>query len=193
MHQRKDYFYRKAKKDAYLARSVYKLAEMDEKFKLFHEGQVLLDLGTSPGSWVQYLLRRYASQIKIVGVDCQESLVPESEAFHFVRADLLTLDPSVLRARYAEYDGVLSDAAPNTSAIRWCDASRSFELCLKGWRLAEELLKRGGFFVCKIFQGEEVKGFQRDLQNAFESVRLFKPRGSRKESPEIYLVAIGKK
>lgn len=193
MHKRKDYFYKKAKNEAYLARSAYKLSELDEKFRLFHHGQVILDLGTSPGSWAQYLLRHYGPEIRIVGVDCLKSAMPETKSYRFVEADILSIDSARLLAFYPHYDGVISDAAPNTTGTRWCDASRSLELCRAGWKLSQSVLKQGGFFVCKIFQGEDVTAFQRDLQNGFESVRLFKPKGSRDESPEVYLVALDKK
>jgi 23S rRNA (uridine2552-2'-O)-methyltransferase len=186
-----DYYARKAKQEGLLARSAYKLEELDRKWRLIRPTDAVLDLGSSPGSWLQYALKR-APQGVVVGVD-RHSPAPEvAGRVQVLVADVFELDPAALRRYAPSYDVVLSDLAPATSGDAFVDSQRSLRLAERATEIALALLRPGGRFVVKLFQGEDLPGFRASLAERFEEVRLFKPQSSRTESNEIYLVGLGR-
>jgi 23S rRNA (uridine2552-2'-O)-methyltransferase len=186
-----DHYTRRAKKEKWLARSVYKLQEIDHKFKLICRGNRVLDLGCYPGSWTQYALKKVGNQGEVVGIDLSrpDQLLPAG--FRFVQADVMSLEPQWLAREISPRDVVISDLASPTTGISATDTSRSIALAGKALEIAHVLLKRNGSFVCKILEGEDIKGFKADVSGGFSQVRLFRPRATRKRSREVYLVGQG--
>ena len=188
-----DHYSKRAKKEHYPARSVFKLKEAQKKFSLIKKGDRVLDLGCSPGSWLLYAAELTGKRGRVLGIDLKAipiKLPPQAKA---LTADILTID----RAWFDEqklgdrFNVVLSDMAPATTGSKGLDAARSFQLCQTALNIAEMVLKPGGSFMCKIFQGEEFKEFSDIVRNRFKRHKIFKPRSSRKESKEIFIVGLG--
>ena len=185
-----DHYTRRAKKEKWLARSVYKLQEIDNKFKLIHKSNRLLDLGCYPGSWTQYALQKAGNQGEVVGIDLTRPAKLLQEGFRFIQADVMSLDPQWLAREISPRDVVISDLAPPTTGIGATDTSRSIALAGKALEIACALLKRNGSFVCKILEGEDIKEFKAEVSGDFRQVRLFRPKATRKRSREVYLVGL---
>ncbi|MBW1869070.1 MAG: RlmE family RNA methyltransferase [Deltaproteobacteria bacterium] len=183
-----DHYARRAKKEKWLARSVYKLQEIDNKFKLIRKGNRLLDLGCYPGSWTQYALKKVGNQGEVVGIDLTKPDQLLMDGFRFIQADVMSLEPQWLTREISPRDVVISDLAPSTTGISATDTSRSITLARKALEIACTLLKRNGSFVCKILEGEDIKGFKAEVSGNFRQVRLFRPKATRKRSREVYLV-----
>jgi len=188
-----DHYARRARKEHRLARSVYKLEEMDRKFRLIRPALRVLDLGCYPGSWSQYALMRVGPKGYVLGVDQMRPDRLEAPNFAFFQADILHWDPSQLTDRWGPVDVVLSDLAPKTTGNRSTDAARSMQLCRKALEVAISALRKGGDFLCKIFEGEESVAFRQEAGLLFRRTRLFKPAAVRKGSREIYLIGWGKR
>ncbi|MGD8993066.1 MAG: RlmE family RNA methyltransferase [Desulfobacterales bacterium] len=189
----KDHYSKKARKENYPARSVYKLKEAQKKFRFIKRGDRVLDLGCSPGSWLLYAAELTGKQGRVLGLDLKSvtcQMPPQAET---LEADVLTVDRAWFEAHKLPYrfDVVLSDMAPATTGSKMLDATRSFQLCRAALGVAEMALKPGGSFICKIFQGEEFKEFAESVKRRFRNHRIFKPRSSRKESREIFLIGTG--
>jgi 23S rRNA (uridine2552-2'-O)-methyltransferase len=186
-----DHYARRARKEKWQARSVYKLEEIDRRFKLIPPGARLLDLGCSPGSWSLYALKRAGPGGDVAGVDLNAPVGLQAENFRFIQADILTLDPLRLLDETGERDLVMSDLAPSTTGIRSADAARSAELARSAHVIARVVLRPGGNFLCKVFEGEDVQDLRKELGGSFSKVRSVRPRAVRKGSREFYLVAAG--
>ncbi|MNK15842.1 Ribosomal RNA large subunit methyltransferase E [compost metagenome] len=191
----RDHYFRKAKQENFAARSVFKLEEIDKKYKLFRPGQTVLDLGASPGSWSQYASKMVGDKGRVLGVDLSPVTVKLSNAV-FIQADLrdLHLD-EVFKEHGFEppFDLVLSDMAPKTTGIRFTDQSRSMELCELALDVARRFLKKDGHFVCKLFHSDEFVKLRDEIKKTFNKCEAVKPDSTRKISKEIFLVGIGKK
>lgn len=192
---RHDYFFKKARSEQYRARSVYKLQEIQEKHKLLAPGQVVLDLGAAPGSWTQYVAEVVGPTGRVISVDrtaIAPGLPPQVTT---LQLDMLEVTPEKLLsiAGVSRADVVVSDMAPNTSGIRSVDHARSVELCFKALQVAEQVLKPGGAFVCKVFQGADSQALTSALRACFGDVRNAKPKSSREESVEFFMVGLGYK
>ena len=189
----RDRFSRQARREGLLARSVFKLEELNRRFRLFGPGGRVLDLGACPGSWTRYILDAVGPS----GVACAVDRNPIDRQFkgrvHFVRGDLAALAPDAFARHAAEFDAVVSDLAPDTSGIRALDQARSEELAGLALAWAGRLLARGGHFACKLFDGPGTAGFRRRAAALFGEVRLAKPKACRRESFELYVVGLGKK
>jgi 23S rRNA (uridine2552-2'-O)-methyltransferase len=186
-----DYYARRARAEGWLARSVFKLEEIDRKFKLIRRGHRILDLGCYPGSWSQYGLKKIGAGGDVAGIDLSSPdrlLFPN---FRFIQGDVLAVDTQMLIRGVGPRDLVMSDLAPRTTGIRATDAMRSMELARKALDLALSLLAKSGNFVTKVFEGEDLKTFRTDTERYFRAVRLFRPKAVRKGSREVYLVGLG--
>ncbi len=183
---RKDHFFHKAKKDGFLARSAYKLEEIQKKHRLFKRGDFVLDLGASPGSWSQYASKAVGPEGLIVGIDLKpvEFTAPNAE-FH--QMNIFELDPEILHDR--QPDVIMSDMAPNTTGIRSVDQARSEELCLEVIKVATQFLKPGGHLVMKIFESQTDQTVTKELKSQFREIKRLKPEAVRKGSFETYLIA----
>ena len=185
-----DSYRNRAQAEGYVARAVYKLKAMDEKYRLLQPGQRVLDLGCSPGSWLQYIASRVGPGGLVVGVDVNPPAIPVAPPVHFVPGDATALDLDAITAINADFDVVVSDLAPKTTGIREVDQERSLDLARQAWKWAGKLLKPGGHLLVKVFEGPGVEGLVRELEAAFRVCRRVKPPGSRKASKEIYLLAL---
>ncbi len=188
----KDHFFKKAKAEDYLARSVYKLQEIDQKYKVIHKNDVIVDLGASPGSWSQYCLKKLGPDGRLVGIDLTNVTAIKDPRYTFYHEDLFKIDwPSELaKLGIQKFDVVLSDMAPKTTGIKLTDQMRSLELCEMALGFAHTYLKPGGSFVCKLFHGDHFKEFQVSMKKQFKKVEAIKPESTRKISKEIFLVGI---
>ena len=191
----KDYFFHKAKKENYVARPVFKLQEIDQKFKLFRPAMKVLDLGAAPGSWSQYASEKVGPKGRVLGIDIQPIKLTMPNSI-FVTADMRGLDVGKIMAANGispPFDLVLSDMAPKTTGIRITDQTRSFELCELALQTAERFLKPGGSFVAKLFHSEEFEIFRKMLQTRFKKVDFLRPKSTRTESKEIFCIGYGYK
>ncbi len=188
-----DKWARLAKEKGYPARSVFKLKEIQERFKLIKPGYKILDLGASPGSWSQFACEIVGKEGKVVGVDI-EPVKFKSTLFTFIQKDVFTLSPEDFAPlKIEKFDLILSDMAPKTTGIDFSDHLRSVELVLKALDLAKAFLKKGGDMVVKIFDGPELKKVQREFEKSFENVKIFRPTATRKGSKELFIIAFNKK
>jgi 23S rRNA (uridine2552-2'-O)-methyltransferase len=187
-----DHYTRRAREERWLARSVYKLEEIDKKVHLFRAGDRVLDLGCYPGSWSQYSLMKVGPKGEVVGVDLKKPDRFSSPRFRFIQADVLSLDAAWLKEQVGTRELVISDLAPATSGIAVTDTSRSVELARRALEIALAVLKKGGHFLCKVFEGQEVKAFRTELAEHFARVQTVRPSAVRKASREIYLLAMNR-
>lgn len=191
--QRKDVFYRLAKKYGYRSRAAFKLLQINAKFRVIRRGDVVIDLGAAPGGWLQ--VAKELSGGVVIGVDLQP--IAKIEGVETLRCDITSEDApekikEVLRKFSCERaDVVLSDASPNISGVWSYDHFRSYELCEAALKIATTLLKSGGNFVTKIFQGESFKDFYEEVRRKFTFAKAYSPQASRKRSAEIYIVGKG--
>ena len=192
-----DHFYHEAKEQGFLARSVFKLQEIDQKYRLFPQNRrepfFVIDLGCAPGSWLQYIIQKLNEDGRVVGIDLNEITISDEHIIFFQR-DINDVTPEELFAAVKTekgFDVVLSDMAPKTCGIKSADQLRSAELCREALRVAISTLKKDGKFVIKVFQSNELKTLTNDIKKHFTDVNIFKPESSRKESFEIYIVATG--
>lgn len=189
-YEKKDFYHRKAKEEGFLARSAYKLQEIQKKFKLIKPGARVLDLGCAPGAWVQVALPMVGPKGLVVGVDL-EKVELKHDQFRFIHGDAFKLELEHLPE--SPFDVVLSDMAPKTSGIKIRDQARSAELCMHALAVAEKLLKPNGNLVVKLFEGGDAQEVRNAIGKKFQSMKPFKPDSTREASVEMYLVALGKK
>jgi len=189
----KDHYFHKAKRNGYVARSAYKLEEIDKKHRIIRKGNLVLDLGCSPGSWLQYASRKVGEEGEVLGVDLQP--VNHSLPAHVkvLQADIFELTAKDLEMSGGMVDVILSDMAPKTTGIRATDAQRSYALNQQVLQLAEELLRPQGMLLVKAFQGAPLDELRNAFRTSFAKVKLCKPKSSRAESVEIFLLGMGKK
>ena len=189
---RHDRFHQKAKKQGFLARAVFKLEEIDQQFKIFKPGQRVLDLGCSPGSWLQYARGKVGERGVLVGLD-RGPLRGDVAGARIVVGDVMAMDPKILLGELPAFDVVLSDMAPDTSGIRSLDQARSEALFERALEIATLLLAPGGNFVGKLFQGPDFKKLTEEVRAKFDIAKTAKPASSRQISIEQYVIGKGKK
>ena len=185
-----DSYARRAKKEKWLARSVFKLREMDKKYKLIRQGDRLLDLGCYPGSWSQYSLKRVGPQGDVVGVDLKKPDRLSAPNFRFIEADIFSVDLKWLLGEIGLRDAVFSDMAPRTTGIHVADTSRSIKLAESALKIATAVLKERGHFICKLFAGEDLNTYRDAVSGFFSQVRSFRPSAVRKGSRETYILGL---
>jgi 23S rRNA (uridine2552-2'-O)-methyltransferase len=185
-----DHFTRRARDEKWLARSVYKIEEIDRKYKLIKRGQRVLDLGCYPGSWSQYSTGKVGPHGEVVGIDLKRPDRFASPNFRFLEADVLNLDFEGLKEEISPRNVVISDLAPQTSGVHIVDTSRSMELARRALVIALALLQKGGHFLCKVFEGEDIKELRIEMSRHFEEARTVRPAAIRKASREVYLLGL---
>ena len=183
-----DHYSRRAKKDRYPARSVYKLEEIQQKHRLINKGDKILDLGCAPGSWLLYAAKLTGDRGRVVGVDLKPVKIQAAPNIEIINGDVFALDNGVLGS---DYNVVMSDMAPATTGHKAVDAARSAGLCEAALAIAQRVLLPGGSFVCKIFQGPDFNQFLDSVRAGFDKQKIFKPRSSRKASKEIFIIGLG--
>lgn len=189
-HKRHDAFFKKAREQGFAARSIFKLEDIDRRFRLLHAGDRVLDLGCRPGSWMQYAVTVVGSHGSVIGLD-REALPAPVPGSKVLIGDVYTITDADLLAGLPAYDVVLSDMAPDTTGIRSADQARSAALVEEALGRALRLLAPGGAFVAKIFQGPDVAVIRKRMAPRFSEVHLVKPEASRSSSTELYLVGKG--
>ena len=205
-YKSKDRFYKQAKQDHYAARSVYKLEELDRRYGLFKKGQQIVDLGCSPGSWLQFVGEKVGKKGLVLGYDIVPAQVAPQPPSAWRVADVYELTPTevladLYTARHGEpppdpaqpppmrIDALISDMAPKLTGIRDSDQAKSVELQSEALRLADALVKPGGFFVAKLFQGRDTDEFVRRVKVIHKEAKLLKPEATREGSREVFLLA----
>jgi 23S rRNA (uridine2552-2'-O)-methyltransferase len=188
-NHKNEFYTRKSRQEGYPARSVYKLKEIDEKYRLFKKGDHVLDLGAAPGSWFLYVSKKVGKNGKVVGIDQEDIKIKKEENMVFIKRDVMELKDSEIDLLKKKYQIVISDLAPATSGIKILDTERSLELCEKTLEIAKGVLLPKGNFVCKIFEGKEVEKFFKKIEENFELAKRFRPKSVYKGSRELYIVA----
>lgn len=186
----KDHYFNKAKSENFLARSVYKLEEIDERFKILRPGMQVVDFGYHPGSWIQYTSRAIGDDGLVVGIDIRE-LNKKLTGIKNVRVyqkdifdihDLRQLDVE------GQFDVVLSDMAPNTTGIKSLDQDRSLNLVESVFGLLPKFLKPGGNFVIKVFDSQNAQNYLKEQKHLFKEFNFLKPKSTRSVSKEFFVI-----
>ena len=189
---RRDLYWRLAKERGYRSRSAFKLLEIQRKFGVMRRGDRVIDLGCHPGGWLQVSSKAVGSEGLAVGVDLKETVLRLRNVV-FVRADVMDQGLAEMLRVHAPfgYDVLLSDLSPNISGAWELDHARQIALSRRALELARQLLKDGGNSVFKVFQGEEFNNFLGEVRSSFTETHVVKPKASRSQSSELYLVALG--
>ncbi len=184
MKKVKDFYFKKAKEENYKARSVFKLEEAQNKFKIIKSSDRVLDIGCSPCSFSQFMLNKIIKSGSVIGVD----IIPNSFShpkFTFILGDIKEMNLKTFNN--IKFDVVISDAMPNTTSDKETNHFRSISLAKSIFTLTKEVLKNEGNFFIKVFDGKDLPDFKNELKEYFELVEIFKPKSSRDESREIFL------
>ena len=185
--QRRDIYVRQSKVDGYRARSAYKLIEIDEKFKIFKGGMLVLDIGAAPGSWSQYA-SKVVKNGKVISIDLKS--MEEIKDTIQIEGDFT--DPSIQKKikNYfnKDLDVVMSDMAVNTTGIKNLDAIQTGELCKEAMIFSKDVISQNGFFISKIFMGSTFNEIVALGKKIFKEVKVFKPQSSRKDSKESFII-----
>ncbi len=193
MKEYRDYYFKKAKQQNYPARSVYKLKEIDNKFKIFRKGMRVLDLGAAPGSWSLGAAEKVGEQGFVLACDIQETDTAFPKNIIFMQEDVFERsdDFEEKLKEIGPFDVVMSDMAPRTTGTKFTDQTRSLELCIEALNVACLYLKPGGSFIVKIFMGPDIQELLEPMRKNFSKSKSFKPQSSRQESKETFFVASG--
>ena len=185
--QRRDIYVRKSKIEGYRSRAIYKLKEIDEKFKIVKNGINIVDLGSAPGSWSQYLSEK-SKNSKILSIDLKE--VKEIFNVSHLIGDFLDENNQLKLTNFFKdkLDLVVSDMAVNTTGNKDLDAISTGELSINAMNFSVKNLKKNGSFVSKIFMGSTFNEIVRNCKKNFKEVKIFKPPSSRKDSKESFII-----
>lgn len=187
--QMNDPYVEKSQKDGYRSRAAYKILEIQRKFGMINENSIVLDLGAAPGGWSQVVANKAK---KVIAIDLLDmSPVPNVE---FIKGDFTeeqNVQKLIQLLKNEKADVVLSDMAPNTCGVKKIDHLRIINLLENVFDFSVSILKPGGSLVAKVFQGGTTNDLLQKLKKNFTFVKHFKPLSSRKESPEVYLIAQG--
>lgn len=195
MRKVKDYYAKKAKKDKYPARSVYKLEEAQQKYKFLRRGDSVLDIGCYPGSWSLFASEVVGAKGVVVGVDLQQAEQQgraDGAAIHWLCQDIR--EPEFLtevRRIRPSFRVIISDIAPRTTGSKWADAQNSMNLVRTTLEIVDLLLLPKGSYITKVFQGEDFPDFVESLKKRFDMVKVLKPKSSRIESREVFVLGMG--
>ena len=185
--QRRDIYVRQSKVDGYRARSAYKLIELDEKFKIFKGGINVIDIGAAPGSWSQYA-SKVIKNGKLISID----LKPMDKIEHTIqiKADFteLSTQNQIKEILTKKIDVIMSDMAVNTTGIKNIDAIQTGELCIEAMLFSKDIISEKGFFISKIFMGSSFNEIVALGKKIYKEVKVFKPKSSRKDSKESFII-----
>ncbi len=185
--QKRDIYVKKSKLEGYRSRAVYKLQEINEKFKIIKNNTLIVDLGAAPGSWSQYISRNFKSS-KIISIDLKD-MEPIKNLFH-IKGDFTEDDQKIKIQNYfgKKVDLIISDMAVNTTGNKSVDSLVTGELCIDAINFAVELLNNKGSFVSKLFMGSSFNEIVALGKKTFKQVDVFKPPSSRKDSKENFII-----
>ena len=185
--QRRDIYVRQSKVDGYRARSAYKLIEIDEKFKIFKGGLIVIDIGAAPGSWSQYA-NKVSKNGKLISIDLKK--MDSIGSSLQIQGDFTEeyIKEEIKKNITSKVDVVMSDMAVNTTGIKNIDSIQTGELCKEAMVFAKNLLNKNGYFISKIFMGETFNEIVAEGKKYFKEVKVFKPKSSRKDSKESFII-----
>jgi len=185
--QRRDIYVRRSKVDGYRSRAAYKLIEIDEKFRIFKNGISVIDLGAAPGSWSQYLSKKIKNG-KIVSIDLKK--METIENITQILGDFIEeKNKSKIKDFFkSNVDVVLSDMAVNTTGNKNIDSVHTGELCMQAMLFSKKVLNNDGKFISKIFMGSTFNEIITEAKLIFKEVKVFKPKSSRKDSKESFII-----
>jgi 23S rRNA (uridine2552-2'-O)-methyltransferase len=185
--QRRDTYVRQSKVDGYRARSAYKLIEIDEKFKIFKGGLTVIDIGAAPGSWSQYA-HKVTKNGKLISIDLKK-MEPIGSSLQ-IQGDFTKegVKEEIKKNTTSKVDVVMSDMAVNTTGIKNIDSIQTGELCKEAMVFAKDLLNENGYFISKIFMGGTFNEIVAEGKKYFKEVKVFKPKSSRKDSKESFII-----
>ncbi len=185
--QRRDIYVRQSKVDGYRARSAYKLIEIDEKFKIFKGGLSIIDIGAAPGSWSQYAIKASKSG-KLISIDLKK-MEPIGSSVQ-IQGDFTAekTQEEIKKNINGKVDVVMSDMAVDTTGIKNIDSIQTGELCKEAMFFAKDLMKDNGYFISKIFMGGTFNEIVAEGKKFFKEVKVFKPKSSRKDSKESFII-----
>ena len=185
--QRRDTYVRQSKVDGYRARSAYKLIEIDEKFKIFKGGLTVIDIGAAPGSWSQYA-NKVSKNGKLISIDLKK-MEPIGSSVQ-IQGDFTEegVQEEIKKNTTSKVDVVMSDMAVNTTGIKNIDSIQTGELCKEAMVFAKDLLNENGYFISKIFMGGTFNEIVAEGKKYFKEVKVFKPKSSRKDSKESFII-----
>tara|TARA_B100001057_G_scaffold247312_1_gene247680 strand:- start:310 stop:921 length:612 start_codon:yes stop_codon:yes gene_type:complete len=185
--QRRDTYVKQSKVDGYRARSAYKLKEIDEKFKIFKGGMTVIDIGAAPGSWSQYV-SKIVKNGKLISIDLKKMDLIEKTIQ--IKGDFTdhAVQNEIKNHTKDKVDAVISDMAVNTTGIKNVDSIQTGELCKEAMIFSKEIILRDGCFISKIFMGGTFNEIVAEAKKFFKEVRVFKPKSSRKDSKESFIV-----
>ena len=195
MRKEQDYYFKKAKKENYPARSVYKLEEAQQKYGFLRKKQRVLDLGCHPGSWSLYTSAILGPRGVVVGVDLQPTDIPAQKdhaEIHWLCYDVYDEELlTVLKKQWPGFHVLISDMAPRTTGSKYADHQHSLRLVRRALEIAGQLLHERGSLYCKVFQGGDFPEFLEECKPLFETVKVVKPKSSRRESREVFVLGRG--
>ncbi len=185
--QRRDIYVRQSKIEGYRARSVYKLIEIDEKFKIFKGGLSVIDIGAAPGSWSQYALKA-AKTVRLISIDLKK-MEPIGNSVQ-IQGDFTEeqIQEKIKKNLNGKVDVVMSDMAVDTTGIKNIDSIQTGDLCKEAMYFAKDLMKDNGYFISKIFMGSTFNEIVAEGKKYFKEVKVFKPKSSRKDSKESFII-----
>ena len=185
--QRRDIYVRQSKVDGYRARSAYKLIEIDEKFKIFKGGMCVIDIGAAPGSWTQYA-SKIVKNGKIISIDLKEMEKVKNNIQ--IKGDFTSplIQDQIKNYLNKGSDVVMSDMAVNTTGIKNIDSIQTGELCKEAMIFSKDVMLEKGFFISKIFMGGSFNEIVALGKKLFKEVKVFKPKSSRKDSKESFII-----
>ncbi len=193
--RKREYYYKKAKEENYRSRATYKLVQANTKYGFIQRNSVVVDLGAAPGGWIQAARKMTGKNGFVLGVDLKPIEPFTQEYVRTIIADFTEPD-TVEQIRSflpREADVVISDAAPNITGVWEVDHARQIDLATKALEIAQCVLKPGGNFFVKLFEGEMFNDYILTVKDLFDTVKIVKPEASRQKSSEMYLLALGLK
>jgi len=193
--RKRDYYYRRAKEEKYRSRAAYKLLQAVAKYRFIQKGNVVVDLGSAPGGWLQASRKLVGEKGFVLGVDLKPvEPLPEKNVQTIV-ADITEegIAEKILTLLPRKADAVLCDASPNVSGVWEVDHARQIDLATHALRLTEKILKPNGSFFVKVFEGDLLRGFVETMKKCFVTVKLVKPKASRAGSSEIFILGTRRK
>ncbi len=185
--QNRDQYVRQSRAEGYRSRAIYKLKEIDEKYKILKNGIKLIDLGAAPGSWSQYAAKKIKNGT-ILSIDLKEII--EIENIFKIKGDFTEPESQNKIKKYFndKVDVILSDMAVNTSGNKYLDSNSTGELCISAIKFSRNMLKSKGIFISKLFMGSSFNDIMNEAKATFKEIRIYKPQASRKESKENFII-----
>jgi len=191
--RKRDYYYKKAKAEQYRSRATYKLSLTAQKYHFIRRGDIVVDVGAAPGGWIQAARKIAGKTGFVLGVDLKPIAPFPQEYIKTIIGDIT--EPDTLKQIQTflprKVDVVLSDASPNISGVWEVDQARQIDLATQALKLASEVLRPSGNFFVKVFEGDLLNDFIKELGRHFEEVKIIKPKASRAQSSEMYLLGLG--